>query len=325
MIEVSKKVKIYRKPSATGFDKVNKIQLALSYDIKSKIGSSVSSVNAILQCSDELKMLMPSILGMSATSPNWDKELSTYWNSLTKVVPETGLELEVGFRYTKDDSTRSEYIKKLTECKDDSALAEYGEKQKVENKWKYGTPIHPADFLLWQYTLNYGDVANDVKDIDKSPKIRFYIFDDTIRKKAEEEKFKLETTANMKFYAILADKEKIDMILSVFGHNISGFKSEVHKHSTLKSIVDTRPLEFINIEGDKQLQMKSFIERCIINNLLKRYANTTAVVDVDSLDTIGTSLNDAIVYLQDVKHKDVMSRLQTQLALKDKEVTSLPK
>lgn len=326
MVEVSRKVKIYRKPSVSGFDKVNRVQIALSYDTKSKIGASISATNAMLKNGDELKMLMPSMLGLSANSPTWDDKVNLYWNSLAKQVPETtGLELEVGFRYTLDDNSREVYLKKLTSCKDDSALAEYGEKQKEEDKWKFGTPINVEQYLLWRYCLVYGDVANDVADIDKSPKIRFYIFDDTLRKKAEEERFKLETQANMKFYEILVDKDKINNILSVFGHNVLGFKNEVHKQSTLKKIVEAQPLKFLAVESDKQLQMKSFIERCIINNLLKRYANTTAVVDVDSLDTIGTTLDAAIVYLNDAKHKDVLSRLQTQLMLKDKEVTTLPK
>lgn len=330
MFEVSKKVTIYQKENNSGFAKVNRVQLALSYDGRDKIGSSIGAVNKMLERSEELKVLMPTMLGVSPTDNTWMKTVNDYWNSLSVPVPDnTGLPLEIGFRFDVNDSSKSEAIKALAakmELKGEEAIGTFVLKGNLEEteKYRYATPINVANYLLWRYCLNYRDVANRIEDINKSPHIRFYIHDELVRIEAEEKAFKLKSKAETKFYEVLPDKTKVESLLTVFGHNVLAFKNEISKHKTLRSIVDNKPSDFLAAEADKRLLQKAFIEKCIVLGILKRYPNTTAVIDTDTNDTLGLSLDAAILYLDDVKHKDVLTRLQTKCVTKEKEYNALP-
>lgn len=330
MFEVSKKVVIYRRENNSAFAKANRIQISLSYNPHNKIGSSISAVNKMTECSDELKTYMPTILGISPTDNSWGTKINEYWNSISVPVPDHGLPLEIGFKFSLDDSAKAQAIKELIaktkiEEKEDVIGNYIATRVDESNKYKYSTPINTSNYLLWRYCLNYRDVANKIEDVAKSAHIRFYIHDENIRQQIEEEIFKVKSKAETKYYEILPNRIVVENILTIFGHNVLMFKSEIAKHKTLRGIVDTRPNEFLNIEKDKTLQIKAFIEKCVMLNLLKRYPNSTAIVDVENNDTIGMNVDNVVVYLNDVKNKDVLSRLQTMCITKEKEYTALPK
>jgi len=74
------------------------------------IGSSITGVNKMISLSNELKVLMPSIIGLSSTSSDWDKMVKRYWDSLSEQINPIGKTLETGFTYDMTDTSKTEYI-----------------------------------------------------------------------------------------------------------------------------------------------------------------------------------------------------------------------
>ncbi len=75
-----------------------------------KIGSSITSVNKITSNTEEQSVLMSDVLSVSPTSPDWNKVLKSYWNSISQEVPKSGKKLEIGFMYDIDSFAKKKYI-----------------------------------------------------------------------------------------------------------------------------------------------------------------------------------------------------------------------
>jgi len=196
----NKKVTILWRLFNDPFAQANKEQF-INQSNPRKIGSSISAVNNLLANGDELKVLMRTVLGVdpNSNSSNWDKIVRNYWDSLSVDVHPNGKNLEIGFIYDLDDPERKSSIAKLKNdvksINNDTALKDYvtgfskeGRPNVPDNKkYLYAQPINPQDWLLYRYCVGidgkgYRDVANDLKSVENSPHIRFYIFDEEIAK-----------------------------------------------------------------------------------------------------------------------------------------------
>jgi hypothetical protein len=116
MIIDNKKVFIYWKKGFNAYSNANKDHLLEDGRL---IGSSLSGVNKMLSKSGEQKSYMKEVLGISASSPDWDTRLANYWNSLSVEIPIGGKELEIGFIYDVTDSEKADGIKRFNESNKD--------------------------------------------------------------------------------------------------------------------------------------------------------------------------------------------------------------
>ena len=278
--------------------------------IKNKIGASLhgQDVKRGLN-SDEERRFLPNIIGVSPDSENWDKAVRSYWDNISKLVPPSdgegggGLKLEIGRVYTKLEDEEFDSI-----CSDESL--------------KKGFPINVPDFVLWRYCLVYNRVANSIDDIHKSPKIDFYIFsseEDIITKKSS---LKLERDANMLSYQRMADRDWVDSILRLFVSNDKQSKiairelekmTEDEKDIALAHYVKTQPEKFLLLGNDANLQLKGFIEFCIVRGILLRLPNTDTILMGDL--TLGSSIDEAVVFLKNPKNSKTYETLKAQNAV----------
>ncbi|KKN07947.1 hypothetical protein LCGC14_1061660 [marine sediment metagenome] len=326
MLTINKKVTIYRKPDISEFSKKNIKVLPIG---NNKIGSSVNAVNAITLHSDMLGSLMPKILGSSKSETEFTKKVSHYWNSISVNISPTGKELEIGFVYDREESSRTKAIGdikgadgKKKEFNNNKQLAEYVESYIDEgDKWKYGIPINNADYLLWRYCLNYKAVANTPDTAGKSNNIRFYIHNEVEVKKIEKEKFDIRTKAGKVYFDVIADISETKKYLYALGKGASLITmDDLERSKLLEKIYLNDPQLLIDAKTDKQLDKKSYIEECIIAGILRRLENSTVIVNASDNKPIGNTMKDAIVFLELDSNAKIANEIEGRLrALPEKQ------
>ena len=107
MLTVSRKYELVVKTNPSAYIKANKEVIVPGNKI---IGSSVTAVNKMISLSNELKVLMPDIIGLASTSPDWDKMVARYWNSLSEPINPVGKTLQTGFVYDITSADKQAYI-----------------------------------------------------------------------------------------------------------------------------------------------------------------------------------------------------------------------
>ena len=274
------------------------------------IGSSVKAVNEMIKNGDELKALMPSILGLSpnSTSSNWDSVVKNYWDSLFVQIDDLGKALEVGFIYDFNDREKRVEIERLTtefkEIKDDASLMKVlksvdknGNLVIAENKkYLYATAIEPSDYLLWRYCTVYSRVANKLEDVDKSPNIAFYLYSKGEIENARKKQSQLEDIATKKYMDLIAEETKVDEVLLVLNLDIQGLDKD-EKHILLKGVLKDTPEKFIKVADDKHLSIKAEIEKLINAGIFNRLDNSQVIVDTENPElVIGINMTEAITF-----------------------------
>lgn len=319
MIQVDKEVHVLRVTGSSGYLMSN---IKWLHKNKDKIGPAIGAVNEMTARDIEFRSYLRNIIGLSPESSNWDSKVSEYWNNISEHIPETGKILKIGFKYdvssVKDEAAKA-VLKKL-EITTDKALLEYVEgtdskpaNVSEEEKYKFGTPVNPADYILWRYCLVYSHVANKEEDIAKAPKkIRFYLYDPTVAKKDARSKAEKSLKATSKIMAMSSDVSKITFILKAM--NIPGVDAmdDFDRLIKLKSLAEANPDGFFEVEKDKDIQVKALIFDALNKNLLRKLPNTEIIVTNEG-DTIGNSMIEAIAYFKDAKNKTTLSTIEAQL------------
>jgi len=103
----NKKIYIHHKQTLSPYANANKDHLISS---TKTLGSTLNAVNKMLASGEEMKALLPEILGVSPNSVNWDTRLSYYWNSISENIDPSGRLLEVGYVYDIDSPDTKFYI-----------------------------------------------------------------------------------------------------------------------------------------------------------------------------------------------------------------------
>jgi hypothetical protein len=272
-----------------------------------------------------LRALMPEILGVSATASDFDKLVFNYWNSLAYEVADSGKDLQIGYSYdfSTQDKDKKESIKNLVtsakeqhkvDITDDVSLALYCDKYVGEEyKYKYGRPLVVADYLIWRYCLNYSHVANSVNDIDKSGKIRFYLFSEEEARKKNEAKHELNLKAMQYYLDVIKDEALIDNILYILNRSADIKSTLSTKGMILKTIYEANPSKFVEICTDSNIKLKAAIEKLISTNILRRLTNTQIIVDsTDSTLIIGNNMSDAIAFFSNDVNKQIVNEYYTK-------------
>lgn len=292
MITVDRSIEIHWAVKKSYFTHYNKLAIgAESYP--RKIGSSLKAVNSMISRGEEMKVLMPSIIGLdpsSGSANNWEAAVKRYWDGLSVDIPSDGKKLDIGWRIDINDPTKTVAIAALKKdnpsIKDEESLKAYlfdtrkdGSKNIPEEYlFRYATPTNIQDYLLWRYTLTYKDVAIDASLVHKSEHIRFYLHDEAKAKEQVKSHYLLKRKATQLYLDVVADGSKKDQILAVLGESLDG-KDDTDKDILLERYSSSQPIRFIDVCEDKNLQTKALIEEYINVGILKRIGNTQIITD----------------------------------------------
>lgn len=167
-----------------------------------------------------------------------------------------------------------------------------------------GTPINVVDYVKFKYVQAYKFCAENENSLSRIHK--FYIHD----KEAEMQKQLVASTTRKdayKKFLSMTEKNK-DFMLTLLGFNIKVMDAS-SREIALEKEVQEKPNNFLSLANDKNLEMKAFIESLISGEVLRRIG--TAIINGD--ETIGQTIDDAIVYLKDKKNSDVLVSLKARL------------
>jgi len=323
MLVKNEKITVFPKPGLTYFQNVNKKTLnSIFGGINIRVSKYLSAINNMTARHTLNTMLLRQILGVNPDSHNinWDELVRMWWSNISINISEIGYNMEVGLTYDINDPQRKQYISKLPNCDTDEKLIAYVEKHiPIEERFKYGTPIETLQYLQYLYLLIHREVANDIKDIDKSTNIKMYIHTDESAKRNEAEIASLHLEVSALITEISKDPNKVRQAL--IAHNLlDGVKTITilpDKNSNiiaLTTLAMNQPKLFKLLLKDSKLAEKAFIGELLNNNIVTRLMGSdTIVLGTDINIILGSSVDDVINYFIDPKNSEMKSSITKQL------------
>lgn len=355
MIQRNKKIQIMWRDTSDYFEKKN-VEVINQIIRTRPLGSSKSSINAMLRNTEEMKAIMPLILGQGhggGQDQSFTNAVTNYWNSLSYRIPFPSQTWEIGFIFDVEDSDplRKEYISKLAieldkakakskakaaadsdvdvaDILTDEELADYvmGTNKDgvpnvpVEQMFRYGTPIDPSQFLLWQYSLNHGLVANTKALLKNSTKMDFYLVDETIAKKERESLHQIKNKARKAYLETIMKPETVIDVLAVMRKSIPFDtpvdEEKIVREQLLETVMTETPLEFIEVLNSTNLTTLAKIERYITNGILRRLDNSNVIVDSNNPEiVIGNATAEHLAWFANTLNKNVVAEYAAKYKL----------
>jgi hypothetical protein len=284
-----------------------------------KIGSSLRGKGPLRGLDpEEEKLYLPDILGVDPSDVHWRKNVSDYWHSISEPVPADQKDVA-------DDAVQGRmmtFTVKFASKADKEAfestpsLEEKGRLSSYENGAEIVDGIE--DYVLFRYCLVYGRVANQMADVKKSAKIRFYLFSKENENKLKHATMKLRGQAMTIFYSYLdPEKEKsVEALLRMFGHNVTSLKELNEKHLKLEEYAQKEPKRFIDYHTDANLGIKANIKKAVEMGIIRSPSLSDAYYygDNDAV-CLGTSLEDAVLYFKSTeqKNKDIVATIVAKM------------
>lgn len=321
---IEKNVKIIQKPTISYFQHYNKKYI----DYESiKIGRYVTAVNEMCNKTELNKLLLRTTLAVDPDSPlsNWTELVKQYYSNLNILVPINGLNLNVSIDYNVNDASRKRYIELVknalkTTTITDEILSEYVEKHvDIADRPLYGRPSDEFHYISYIFCLLHREVANNIKDIDKSTNIKFYIYTEEDAKKAieAENKLKLEISTLVAEFS----KQPNKMIEVLRNYNLLNLEKQFEISKDTDKILQQfmllafdESVLFQSIIKDRMLQQKAFIQSLIEYKLIEYLMGSSVLVLTEDRNVIvGNDVSEAIMFFTQEKNQELKTRIVNQL------------
>lgn len=341
VIEDSKVVRIHIKPNQA---KIARMGTGTDIDSiwhKEKIGSAFAPGGAVLRGLDkeEEKLYLGRLLGVSPNDNSWETATRDYWANIGVIVPPAnkegaggGVTLEVGFRYNNEKDAeigRKEAEKEAEryEAWSNSSVNKLASnirrfKESFSERQRVGEPININDYILYRYVLVNPCVALDVKYIDMSAKIRFYIHDNKVSVRADHAKMLARREASILLTEMLGDRDRVQCILDVMHKELQLVREKSNKDYfvttdterdlALDAIATAYPLDFSVYAKDSKLVLKATIERCIKYDVLRRLPHTNTVYFGDN-QLLGNSIDEVVEFLENTQNAEINKQIKARL------------
>ena len=325
MIRVERKVRIEWRNNPSSFEIKNKDAFKTE---TLRLGSAIRPVNELLSRGEELRMLLPAVLGVSPNDSTWQERVTTYLHDFLLEIPRHGLVFDTSYTFDMDDPMYRENINHLKQgIKNlpidrkelEKHLLDVIQKLKEEELYQYVRFYNVEDYINWRYCLLSSKVANKVEDINKSVNIQFYLTSDTERKALKAKQVKIRTKALTACTKLIngEDKATVDAIVVASGKvtSYSEFSelSMDDKSTILFELCDENPQTFLNLIEDKLIAQKSKITIYIWMNLLKRLPNSEIIVDASNPEIIiGNNVSEAVTYFANDLNKAYISEIEAK-------------
>lgn len=296
------------------------------------LGSAVKPVKILLANEEELKVILPTVIGVAPNSPSWQEAVTEYLNNFHLDVSRRGIEFDLSVVFSLDNErTKGAIAKYVAEHKitktEESVILKHilgdvndGLDAVPETElYKYVDFVNPVDYINWRFCLLSAKVANNVEDVDKSTNIQFFLTSEKEIKKAAAAKVKLDTKAMQEYIKVITDTkeqtlDKLVVALKLVS-NASDYRESTseEKQALLMKFMQENPAEFITAVNDKNLAERAKVQMYVWMGILKQSAETNIISDAHSPEIVlGSNISEAISYLSDDKNKAYASELQAK-------------
>ena len=325
MIRVERKVRIEWRNNPSSFEIKNKDIFKTDF---LRLGSAIRPVNELLSRGEELRVLLPSVIGVSPIDPSWQEQVTTYLHDFLLEIPRYGLVFDISYTFDMGDPAYRENIDRLKstienlpkdskEC--EKVLLDKIKKLNEDELYQYVKFYNVEDYIKWRYCLLSSKVANSVEDINKSVNIQFYLTSDTERKAIKAKQAKVRTQAITVYTKLVngEDKSKIDSIIVASG-KLTGYTefkelTDDDKSMILLELCDENPQEFLNLCDDKNITLKAKINIYLWMNLIKKLPGSEIIVDSSHPEIIiGNNISEAISYFANELNKAYVSEIEAK-------------
>lgn len=286
------------------------------------LGSAVKPVRTLLANDEELKVILPAVIGVAPNSPSWQESVTDYLNNFHLDVPRRGIEFDLSVIFNRDNERTKDAIDKycdehkLTDESDEDIIekilgkSDDGKFAVPETElYKYVDFVNPIDYINWRFCLLSAKVANNVEDVDKSTNIQFYLTSEDQLKKARAAKLQLTNKAMKHYVSIISstNTNKVDLLtvaLKLFS-NASDYKESTleERQALIMNFMQDNPSEFIAAVSDKSLENRAKVQMYIWMGILKQSKETNIITDAHNPEIVlGATISEAISYLENDKN-----------------------
>lgn len=318
MITINKTLTLKYKLAISVYESMNKAAYATQ---TRSLGTNQKQINTLLSHPTFCDYVLPIIIGNNKNNSDWEREKQDYISSIQIAIPVSGYPLDLSCTFDRDniylkdniekyikdnakdlyDIKTSEKDKEVKTLKDDKAIAlDIINKLDPIEYHKYFRYTNVKDYLYWVMALTSNQVANTPDDADKSPNIRFFIYDDKVNKKSNLEKAEVREKAST---AVIKLKSQTDLLKDIaLVKNVVTFDeleemddSEIYL--AVFSYANSYPSEFISVAEDKDLKHKSTIKKYLEVGILKVNDNNEIADGKNDKIVLGSSIDVAVKYL----------------------------
>lgn len=324
MITLKKTLTIKYKLSSSVFESLNK--LAYNTQVRS-LGTTKSLVHKLLSNPTLLDTILPIIVGNNNKNSEWEHEKLDYVSSIQIPISSSGFVLDLTSLF---DSTTPAYKETITKYKKDYSIDKDATdtviaKSILENKeidpidyHLYFRYTNVKDYLYWLVAINSSQVANKPEDADKSPNIRFFLYDEKVAKARLMSNADAQSKAVNKLIALRAKDDGAEILknLAILQNVISFDDSQTMTdediYLELFSYANQHSTDFIAAADNKDIETQSTIKKYIELNILAINADNE-IVDASNTDTVlGKSIDLAISYFKNPLNKGEVTKFESK-------------
>lgn len=277
-------------------------------------GKTLKGINGNLE-----KLLMPQIVATSDNAYEFMSRVDTYWSNIGVPIPaddvnkeevEQGKVLDIKFKvaYTV---LKDRFFSQPSITTKIAYLCNILERGEAELEYQ-----SIGDFLLLTYCLKYSRVANDIKDVNKSGNIYFYLYEKSSAIATKLTALEKKNKANQLFASIQNDEAKLNSALLALKQDYTLYKTleeKVLKVDEVYNVNDTTRDTFILTVEDKNWKTKYLILTAVNTGRLRNLPNTTIYYYNDKM--IGNSLDETVHFLNspDADNVQILATLEREI------------
>lgn len=324
MITLKKTITIKYKLAGSVFESINK----LAYNTQARsLGTTKSVVHKLLSHPTLLDTILPIIIGNNNKNSEWEHEKLDYISSIQIPIGANGLILDLNSIF---DSASPLYKDAITKYKKDYSVDKditdaNLTKHILENKdidpidyHLYFRYINVRDFLYWLLAINSAEVANKPEDADKSPNIRFFLYDEKIARTRLLANADNQSKAVNKLIAIRAKEDGEEILRNIaILQNVLPFEdiqsmSKEEIYLELFSYANNHSAEFLAIADNKDIEIQATIKKYIELNVLTLNIDNE-IIDASNTELIiGKSMDLAITYFKNPINKGEITKFENK-------------
>lgn len=224
---------------------------------------------------EEEKLLLPPIIGCSATSFEFNEKAKSFWSNIDIPIPIEGRRLNIT-------------------CRKQKVLID-GKETELE------IPVSPLDYIYWKFAQKHSEVAPSFEECKNFKGYNFYIEDIGAEQKTKMVSLELKNKARLKYLQLTTGESKNIELLRAIAiitkdvHNSTIPSNEEGLLILLEEICEKFPEQFEKAASDPNVKDRAFVSVLLDYNIITTAGNSIFDETV-GLEALADSIDEFIKY-----------------------------